>query len=92
MGLTATATPQVREDICRALHINEEYTVMTGFERENLSFAVVKGQDRISYIDQYIRKMTKKQASFMPLRVKMLKSFTLDCKNQELTYQNTMLV
>ncbi|MDE8674131.1 MULTISPECIES: DNA helicase RecQ [Priestia] len=56
MGLTATATPQVREDICRALHINEEYTVMTGFERENLSFAVVKGQDRISYIDQYIRK------------------------------------
>ena len=56
MGLTATATPQVREDICRALHINEEYTVMTGFERENLSFAVVKGQDRISYIEQYIRK------------------------------------
>ncbi|HLG27302.1 MAG TPA: RecQ family ATP-dependent DNA helicase, partial [Paenisporosarcina sp.] len=32
LALTATATPQVREDICRILQITEENTVMTGFE------------------------------------------------------------
>ncbi|TYR80710.1 DNA helicase RecQ [Priestia megaterium] len=56
VGLTATATPQVREDICQALNINEAHTVMTGFERKNLSFSVIKGQDRLAYIDSYVQK------------------------------------
>lgn len=56
VGLTATATPQVREDICTALQIQEQNTVMTGFERSNLSFNVVKGQDRLAYIDEYVKK------------------------------------
>ena len=43
LALTATATPQVREDICRILHIAEENTVMTGFERSNLTFSVIQG-------------------------------------------------
>ncbi|MDX1807040.1 MAG: RecQ family ATP-dependent DNA helicase, partial [Paenisporosarcina sp.] len=45
LALTATATPQVREDICRILQITEENTVMTGFERSNLTFSVIRGQD-----------------------------------------------
>ncbi|MBM7703677.1 DNA helicase RecQ [Metabacillus iocasae] len=55
VALTATATPQVREDICHSLNIDEEHTVITGFERKNLSFSVVKGEDRLSYIDRYVK-------------------------------------
>jgi len=54
LALTATATPQVREDICRILHINEENTVMTGFERSNLTFSVVQGQDREKFVKDYV--------------------------------------
>ncbi|CAM4379248.1 ATP-dependent DNA helicase [Bacillus manliponensis] len=59
LALTATATPQVREDICRSLEIDEASTIMTTFERENLSFSVVKGQDRDAYLSQYIRQNDK---------------------------------
>ncbi|NYF25116.1 ATP-dependent DNA helicase RecQ [Sporosarcina sp. JAI121] len=56
LALTATATPAVREDICRQLGISEANTVMTGFERANLTFSVVKGQDREKYVKEYVRK------------------------------------
>lgn len=56
MALTATATPQVRVDICRSLQIEEENTVMTGFERANLSFQVIKGQDRYAFLKSYLKK------------------------------------
>ncbi|MCD7034061.1 DNA helicase RecQ [Metabacillus sp. GX 13764] len=59
LALTATATPKVREDICRSLQIQEENTVLTGFERENLSFTVVKGQDRLRFLKDYIKKNEK---------------------------------
>ena len=59
LALTATATPQVREDICRALEIDPANTVMTTFERENLSFSVIKGQDRNAYLADYIRQNKK---------------------------------
>jgi ATP-dependent DNA helicase RecQ len=59
LALTATATPRVREDICRLLSIDERNTIMTGFERENLSFAVIKGQDRQKYLFDYLRKNDK---------------------------------
>ncbi|MEY8348075.1 DNA helicase RecQ [Bacillus cereus] len=59
LALTATATPQVREDICCALEINQENTIMTTFERENLSFSVIKGQDRNAYLADYIRQNKK---------------------------------
>lgn len=56
LALTATATPQVREDICRILDIEEEHTVMTGFERANLTFSVIRGQDRERYVKEYVQK------------------------------------
>ncbi|MGM0896367.1 MAG: DNA helicase RecQ [Bacillota bacterium] len=56
LALTATATPQVREDICRILDIEEQNTVITGFERANLSFSVVQGQDRERFIRDYVQK------------------------------------
>ncbi|MFC5603875.1 DNA helicase RecQ [Sporosarcina koreensis] len=56
LALTATATPAVREDICDQLHIEHENTVMTGFERSNLTFSVIKGQDRDKFVKDYVKK------------------------------------
>ncbi|RST77009.1 DNA helicase RecQ [Siminovitchia acidinfaciens] len=56
LALTATATPQVREDIRQLLDISVDNTVVTGFERENLRFHVVKGQDRDLFLTDYIQK------------------------------------
>ncbi|OXS79316.1 DNA helicase RecQ [Domibacillus enclensis] len=59
LALTATATPNVREDICRLLSIEEEKTVITGFERKNLSFSVIQGQDRNGFLKDYLTKNAK---------------------------------
>lgn len=59
LALTATATPQVREDICRILHIEERHTIMTGFERANLTFSVIRGQDRERFLKEYVQKNEK---------------------------------
>lgn len=56
LALTATATPAVREDICAQLSIDEKRTVMTGFERENLTFSVIKGQNREKFVIDYVKK------------------------------------
>jgi ATP-dependent DNA helicase RecQ len=59
LALTATATPKVRQDICWSLDIDETNTVLTGFERENLSFSVIKGQDKLGFLKDFIKKNEK---------------------------------
>ncbi|WP_042357033.1 DNA helicase RecQ [Bacillus rubiinfantis] len=59
LALTATATPRVRADICSLLDIDSRNTIMTGFERKNLSFSVIKGQDRLKYLLDYLKKNDK---------------------------------
>jgi ATP-dependent DNA helicase RecQ len=54
LALTATATPEVTKDISASLHIADRHVVQTGFARENLSFHVIKGIDKDSYIKDYI--------------------------------------
>lgn len=56
LALTATATPTVREDICAQLGISDTNTVMTGFERANLAFSVIKGQNREKFVKEYVKK------------------------------------
>ncbi|MCE9601525.1 MAG: ATP-dependent DNA helicase [Gemmatimonadetes bacterium] len=41
VALTATATPEVREDIVRQLGLNDPALVLTGFDRTNLSYHVI---------------------------------------------------
>ena len=41
VALTATATPQVRQDIARQLRLDDARTVITGFDRKNLHYHVV---------------------------------------------------
>ena len=42
MALTATATPRVAQDIAARLRLRDPLSVTTGFDRPNLSFAVVR--------------------------------------------------
>ncbi|MDC3414577.1 DNA helicase RecQ [Aquibacillus sp. 3ASR75-11] len=59
VALTATATKDVTQDIKRLLQIKDDHVVNTGFARENLSFHVVKGQDKKDFAFEYIRKRRK---------------------------------
>ncbi|MCG8397210.1 DNA helicase RecQ [Bacillus atrophaeus] len=54
LALTATATPEVHEDICKQLHIEKENTVYTGFSRDNLTFKVAKGENKDRFIEEYL--------------------------------------
>ena len=45
-AFTATATAQVRADIVRILQLHEPETVVTGFDRPNLRFEVLRPKDK----------------------------------------------
>ncbi|NTW22504.1 RecQ family ATP-dependent DNA helicase [Candidatus Falkowbacteria bacterium] len=45
VALTATATPQVRDDIVKQLALSNPRQVVTGFARPNLTFAVVRANE-----------------------------------------------
>lgn len=47
-AFTATATKEVREDIVSILRLNDPVTVLTGFDRKNLYFAVQKPQNKFN--------------------------------------------
>ncbi|MDP4525095.1 MULTISPECIES: DNA helicase RecQ [Bacillus] len=56
MALTATATPEVHDDICSQLHIQKENTVYTGFSRDNLTLKVAKGENKDRFIEEYVKR------------------------------------
>ncbi|WP_335870820.1 DNA helicase RecQ [Bacillus sp. 2205SS5-2] len=56
IALTATATEEVRKDICDQLNIPIQNCLITGFQRPNLAFSVIKDQDR----DRFLMEFTKK--------------------------------
>ena len=53
-AFTATATEAVREDIVCTLGLDNPYTMVTGFDRENLFFQVDKPKSKEQYIVDYI--------------------------------------
>ena len=55
VALTATATTRVASDICQRLGINEAKLVNTGFARANLSFNVIRDQDKELYLSEYLK-------------------------------------
>jgi ATP-dependent DNA helicase RecQ len=53
-AFTATATPQVKEDIVRLLKMRSPYVLTTGFDRENLYFEVAKPKNKTAALLQYL--------------------------------------
>ncbi len=53
-AFTATATPEVREDIVRLLALPTPRVHVSGFDRPNLFFDVRRGEDKKRFIKDYI--------------------------------------
>lgn len=53
-AFTATATAEVREDIVKMLGLREPKRVVTGFNRENLSFSVLRGENKREFLLAYL--------------------------------------
>ncbi len=53
-AFTATATPEVREDIIRLLGLQNPAVHVSGFDRPNLYFGVIIGEDKDGFILRYV--------------------------------------
>lgn len=53
-AFTATATPQVKEDIIKLIELKNHYEIITGFDRENLKFAVERINKKFPYLLKYV--------------------------------------
>ncbi|NEZ46966.1 DNA helicase RecQ [Clostridium niameyense] len=53
-AFTATATETVRKDILSLLVLKSPKVFVTGFDRENLKFEVIKGEDKEKFIFDYL--------------------------------------
>lgn len=55
-AFTATATPDVRDDIMTQLALVEPDVYVTGFDRENLFFQVERPADKVAFVLSYVKK------------------------------------
>lgn len=55
-AFTATATEEVKNDIATLLKLDNPGFYATGFNRENLSFSVVRGENKKDYLLQFLEK------------------------------------
>lgn len=53
-AFTATATQIVKEDIINLLHLNNPFSLTTGFDRKNLKFSVETPENKFEFIENYI--------------------------------------
>lgn len=54
-AFTATATPEVKQDIINLIGLNEHYEIITGFDRANLKFQVERINKKFQYILNYVQ-------------------------------------
>lgn len=53
-AFTATATEEVRGDVVRLLELENPNVYVTGFDRKNLSFSVIRGANKNNFIMDYV--------------------------------------
>ncbi|WP_318036637.1 DNA helicase RecQ [Dethiobacter alkaliphilus] len=53
-AFTATATPEIKQDIARLLSLQDANTFVTGFNRDNLYFSVLRGENKKEFILDYL--------------------------------------
>jgi ATP-dependent DNA helicase RecQ len=53
-AFTATATEEVRIDVIKLLKLSKPDVYVTGFNRENLSFTVIRGENKRDFVSKYV--------------------------------------
>ncbi len=53
-AFTATATTQVKEDVTKLLELEKSNLYTTGFDRKNLFFSVIRGENKKDYLLKYV--------------------------------------
>lgn len=76
LALTATATPQVVTDICQRLTIQPDKVVQTSFQRENLTFQVVRAQAQVPYLTEFLKANPKEAGIIYASTRKMVEQLT----------------
>ncbi|MFM7156283.1 MAG: RecQ family ATP-dependent DNA helicase, partial [Bacteroidota bacterium] len=59
MALTATATPEVQQDIINQLVLRSPYVHVGGFYRNNLHYQVVRSESKAKWLISYLQKRIK---------------------------------
>ena len=54
-AFTATATENVKKDIINLLHLENPFELTTGFDRANLSFIVKNVENRVEFVENYVK-------------------------------------
>lgn len=54
-AFTATATPEVTQDIIKLLQLQDPNVYITGFNRENLYFSVVRGENKLDFLLDFLQ-------------------------------------
>ena len=55
-AFTATATPEVKKDIVQRLMLKTPLIYISGFNRENLSFSVIRGENKKDFLTDYLKR------------------------------------
>lgn len=58
-AFTATATEEVKVDIVRLLGLNQPSVFVTGFDRPNLNFSTLRGENKKSFVLNYAQSPTE---------------------------------
>ena len=53
-AFTATATPEIKLDIAKLLNMQNANTFVTGFNRDNLYFSVLRGENKKEFVLDYL--------------------------------------
>jgi ATP-dependent DNA helicase RecQ len=53
-AFTATATDEVKQDIVKLLCLHKPHLFITGFDRPNLAYVVVRGENKLNFVRQYL--------------------------------------
>ncbi|MGM0588358.1 MAG: RecQ family ATP-dependent DNA helicase [Bacteroidota bacterium] len=63
VALTATATPEVRDDIVASLNFDQPNVISKGFDRPNLHWWVIEAQNKKEYIQRVVSRQADSQHS-----------------------------
>lgn len=62
-AFTATATERVRDDIVKLLELRDPFTLVTGFDRQNLYFEVRRPSDKFHDLERLVKKYSEEDRS-----------------------------